>query len=87
MIGSRTIRTEEAILISLAALADKLEPQHGPKDFDLAHSIPQSTDTGVKYIADNSSKRKHKRKLNNQQNSMSNESNDGNNESAVNEST
>lgn len=44
--GSRTIRTEEAILISLATLEDKLCPNQKPKEFDLSHSIPQSEDTG-----------------------------------------
>lgn len=63
MTGSRTIRTEEAILISLAALEDKMEPKHRPKVFDLAHSIPQSADTGLKQSAEihGSSKRKHKK--------------------------
>lgn len=46
--GSRTIRTEEAILISLATLEDKLKPKEKPKDFDLSHSIPQSEDTGLR---------------------------------------
>lgn len=46
--GSRTIRTEEAILISLAVLEDKLCPNQKPKEFDLQHSIPQSEDTGMK---------------------------------------
>ncbi|KAJ6643749.1 putative methyltransferase C9orf114 like [Pseudolycoriella hygida] len=46
--GSRTIRTEEAILISLASLQDKLQPNVRPKEFNLSESIPQSEDTGVK---------------------------------------
>lgn len=46
--GSRTIRTEEAILISLATLEDKLSPNQKPKEFDLSHSIPQSEDTGLR---------------------------------------
>lgn len=46
--GSRTIRTEEAILISLAALEDKFDPVQRPKDFVLSESIPQSEDTGVR---------------------------------------
>lgn len=46
--GSRTIRTEEAILISLAALDDKFAPIQKPKQFCLAQSIPQSEDTGMK---------------------------------------
>lgn len=48
--GSRTIRTEEAILISLAVMEDKLCPNQRPKEFDLQHSIPQSEDTGVKQL-------------------------------------
>lgn len=46
--GSRTIRTEEAILISLAVMEDKLAPSQKPKEFDLKHAIPQSEDTGTK---------------------------------------
>lgn len=48
--GSRTIRTEEAILISLATLEDKLSPNQKPKEFDLSHSIPQSEDTGLRQV-------------------------------------
>lgn len=44
--GSRTIRTEEAILISLACLRPKLNPTAVPKPFLLADAIPQSADTG-----------------------------------------
>lgn len=46
--GSRTIRTEEAILVSLAVMEDKLAPSQRPKEFDLQHAIPQSEDTGAK---------------------------------------
>lgn len=46
--GSRTIRTEEAILIALAGLEEKMKPQQAAKQFALAESIPQSEDTGVK---------------------------------------
>lgn len=69
-IGSRTIRTEEAILISLAALDDKLKPEHPPKAFDLAHSIPQSEDTGLKQSADGPFKRKQPQKMKNNQESF-----------------
>lgn len=48
--GSRTIRTEEAILISLAALEDKFDPVQRPKEFVLSESIPQSEDTGVRHF-------------------------------------
>ncbi|GAB0096878.1 C9orf114 [Sergentomyia squamirostris] len=43
--GSRTIRTEEAVLITLAGLQDKLNPEKEPKVFNLFDSIPQSQDT------------------------------------------
>lgn len=46
--GSRTIRTEEAILISLAALQEKFDPKTKPPEFDLQNYIPQSDDTGMK---------------------------------------
>lgn len=46
--GSRTIRTEEAILIALAGLEEKMKPKQAAKEFVLADSIPQSEDTGVK---------------------------------------
>lgn len=49
--GSRTIRTEEAILISLAALEEKFSPNQRPKEFDLSSAIPQSEDTGVPQYA------------------------------------
>lgn len=45
--GSRTIRTEEAILITLAGLEGKLCPNLKTKQFDLSASIPQSSDTGT----------------------------------------
>lgn len=67
ILGSRTIRTEEAVLISLAALDDKMKPENPPKEFDLAHSIPQSEDTGLKQNADGPSKRKHKISIKNQE--------------------
>ncbi|XP_059615392.1 putative methyltransferase C9orf114 homolog [Phlebotomus argentipes] len=43
--GSRTIRTEEAVLISLAGLQDKLKARHEAKAFNLFSCIPQSQDT------------------------------------------
>lgn len=46
--GSRTIRTEEAILISLAALEEKFDPIQRAKTFVFTDSIPQSKDTGVR---------------------------------------
>ena len=51
--GSRTVRTEEAILISLAALDDKLDPIDRPKDFMYKESIPMSQDTGIQQYAFN----------------------------------
>uniref|UniRef100_A0A6M2DJ08 28S rRNA (uridine-N(3))-methyltransferase n=1 Tax=Xenopsylla cheopis TaxID=163159 RepID=A0A6M2DJ08_XENCH len=47
--GSRTIRTEEAILISLAVLQDKMKAKHKCKDFN-SEGIAQSVDTGAKHI-------------------------------------
>lgn len=68
-------------MISLAALEDKMEPEHRPKVFDLAHSIPQSADTGLKQITDGGpSKRKHKNLKNHHQNYE--QSNNNANESA-----
>ncbi|XP_031620847.1 putative methyltransferase C9orf114 [Contarinia nasturtii] len=58
--GSRTIRTEEAILISLAALDEKMQPQHEPKVFDLSHQIARSEDTGIKQPMKFHGKRNHK---------------------------
>uniref|UniRef100_A0A336M442 CSON009462 protein n=1 Tax=Culicoides sonorensis TaxID=179676 RepID=A0A336M442_CULSO len=47
--GSRTVRTEEAILISLAALKEKLVTEKNAPEFKFIESIPQSEDTGAKY--------------------------------------
>lgn len=44
--GSRTIRTEEAVLITLAALGEKIEPSNPPPEFKLKDLIAQSEDTG-----------------------------------------
>uniref|UniRef100_A0A1B0GGS8 Rna methyltransferase n=1 Tax=Lutzomyia longipalpis TaxID=7200 RepID=A0A1B0GGS8_LUTLO len=43
--GSRTIRTEEAVLITLAGLQSKLQAKNEAKEFNLFSSIPQSQDT------------------------------------------
>uniref|UniRef100_A0A182Q1G9 SPOUT domain containing methyltransferase 1 n=1 Tax=Anopheles farauti TaxID=69004 RepID=A0A182Q1G9_9DIPT len=56
--GSRTIRTEEAILISMAALGDKLNPVNVPKPFTSFEAIPQSQDTGIKQYAFNEKRTK-----------------------------
>lgn len=42
--GSRTIRTEEAILISLAAFHGKLKCQNAPKPFDDVSKIATSSE-------------------------------------------
>lgn len=59
--GSRTVRTEEAVLISLAALSEKLEPIDKPKEFLFKDVIPQSEDTGTKSF-ERPLKQKKKRK-------------------------
>ncbi|XP_043662948.1 putative methyltransferase C9orf114 [Drosophila teissieri] len=45
--GSRTIRTEEALLIALAALQEKLQPQVADVEADLSDLLPKSEDTGI----------------------------------------
>lgn len=47
--GSRTVRTEEAILISLAALHDKISAENQIKEFTFVENIPQSEDTGTRF--------------------------------------
>lgn len=47
--GSRTVRTEEAVLISLAALEERWKPKVKSREFTFADSIPNSEDTGVKF--------------------------------------
>lgn len=47
--GSRTIRTEEAILIALAGLEGKLDPVQRAKEFDMVDAIAQSDETGVRH--------------------------------------
>ena len=44
--GSRTVRTEEAVLITLAALSEKIQPVDAPPEFKLKGLIAQSEDTG-----------------------------------------
>lgn len=61
--GSRTIRTEEAILISLAALGEKLDPSTKPKEFTSFEAIPQSQDTGIQQYAFNEKKPKQALKV------------------------
>jgi len=43
--GSRTIRTEEAILITLSSISNKLSPREKVKTFNLKEHIPNSGDT------------------------------------------
>ncbi|XP_058053580.1 putative methyltransferase C9orf114 [Anopheles bellator] len=57
--GSRTVRTEEAILISMAALGSKLCPVNAPKPFTSFDAIPQSQDTGIQQYAFNEKRTKH----------------------------
>jgi len=45
--GSRTIRTEEALLIALAALQEKLKPEVADVETDLSDLLPKSEDTGI----------------------------------------
>ncbi|EDV36344.2 uncharacterized protein Dana_GF12917 [Drosophila ananassae] len=45
--GSRTIRTEEALLIALAALQEKLQPEVADVETDLSDLLPKSEDTGI----------------------------------------
>ncbi|XP_030380505.1 putative methyltransferase C9orf114 [Scaptodrosophila lebanonensis] len=61
--GSRTIRTEEALLIALAALQDKLQPENADLETDLIDLLPRSEDTGIAMTRDNlvSHKKKNRR--------------------------
>ncbi|KAH8401261.1 hypothetical protein KR009_004140 [Drosophila setifemur] len=62
--GSRTIRTEEAVLIAMAALQEKLQPEVGDIESDLTDLLPQSDDTGITVGRDALvSKKQKKRKL------------------------
>lgn len=47
--GSRTVRTEEAILVTLAALRDKLMPENEAPEFKFVETIPVSEDTGARF--------------------------------------
>ncbi|KAH8297189.1 hypothetical protein KR044_006237, partial [Drosophila immigrans] len=61
--GSRTIRTEEALLIALAALQEKLKPLHADIESDLSDLLPRSEDTGVTMRRDVLVSKKKRRKL------------------------
>ncbi|XP_034475847.1 putative methyltransferase C9orf114 [Drosophila innubila] len=61
--GSRTIRTEEALLIALAALQEKLQPQHADVESDLSDLLPRSEDTGITMTRDVLVSKKKKRKF------------------------
>lgn len=63
-LGSRTVRTEEAILITLATLQSKLEPVYKPPPFIMQHAIAQSEDTGLKQQIQKSLKKKPSRVYN-----------------------
>ncbi|EDW01743.1 putative methyltransferase C9orf114 [Drosophila grimshawi] len=60
--GSRTIRTEEALLIALAALQEKLLPQHTDVECDLSDLLPRSEDTGIAMARDMLVSRKQKKR-------------------------
>lgn len=45
--GSRTIRTEEAILVTMSALRSKLEQKNKVKDFTFSDKIAQSSDFSI----------------------------------------
>lgn len=61
--GSRTIRTEEALLIALAALQEKLQPQYAEVETDLSDLLPRSEDTGVTMKRDVLVSKKKRRKV------------------------
>lgn len=61
--GSRTIRTEEALLIALTALQEKLHPQHADVETDLSDLLPRSEDTGVTMKRDVLVGKKKRRKV------------------------
>ncbi|CAG9801185.1 unnamed protein product [Chironomus riparius] len=58
--GSRTIRTEEAVLITLAAMSNKLQAQNEPPEFKYKDLIAQSEDTGNNQAPLEPMKRKNK---------------------------
>ncbi|EDW74506.1 uncharacterized protein Dwil_GK21364 [Drosophila willistoni] len=63
--GSRTIRTEEALLIALAALQEKFQPQNAEVETDLSDLLPRSDETGISVNRDAlvSKKKPKKRKF------------------------
>ncbi|XP_036331009.1 putative methyltransferase C9orf114 [Rhagoletis pomonella] len=62
--GSRTIRTEEALLIALAALQEKLQPNVPEVEEKLGeYQLPRSDDTGIRPDVMKSNKHNKKRKI------------------------
>lgn len=62
--GSRTIRTEEALLIALAALQEKFEPNVPEVEEKLEeYQLPRSDDTGIRPDVIKSNKKNKKRKF------------------------
>ncbi|XP_039956818.1 putative methyltransferase C9orf114 [Bactrocera neohumeralis] len=62
--GSRTIRTEEALLIALAALQEKFEPSVPEVEEKLdEYQLPRSDDTGIRPDVIKSNKKNKKRKF------------------------
>lgn len=62
--GSRTIRTEEAILIALTAIQEKLKPQHEDIEEELIkEALPRSEDTGGVVPKPGENKMAKKRKI------------------------
>lgn len=59
IVGSRTIRTEEAVLITLSCLSDKVAPNNPAPEFKLKDLIAQSEDTGHSQHAGETMKRKN----------------------------
>lgn len=55
--GSRTVRTEEAVLITMAGLEGLWRPRVKCREFTSTESIPQSQDTGVKFSGPPAAKR------------------------------
>lgn len=60
--GSRTVRTEEAVIITLAVLNEKIEAVHPTPEFKLKDLIAQSEDTGHSQLFVEPMKRKNKNK-------------------------
>ncbi|XP_014085785.2 putative methyltransferase C9orf114 [Bactrocera oleae] len=62
--GSRTIRTEEALLIALAALQEKFEPNVPEMEEKLdEYQLPRSDDTGIRPDVIKNNKKNKKRKF------------------------